>query len=307
MSVQTAPSTGFAALSASDGVSEGDGSPSGENPAVEAESVEQLEGEPDEGAPVDQDALPDVEPEGKSGPQNADTAEELKQARSEAEELRKLVAEIDDRIKSDPDMARKFYGADGRGGGDDIAALFEQTLRDPETGLTPAAADVVVRSMSPVLARLAQLEKRFGVIEPTVQRVAQTTGTAEFVQTISEAGVPSAVQKSQPFQKFLRTMRQDRTFASLERQNPGFAANHAASRWIATQSRAGTARDDRARIETVKTGRTATGTRSPSIAQRIVDVRRGSGDSHIMEADAIREQYAKAGKPLPQIRYVDRD
>lgn len=254
-----------------------------------------------------QEAQPDVEPEGKSAPQNTESAEELAQVKREADELRSLVTELDDRIRRDPELVRKVYGQEAQGGQDDIASLFEQTLRDPETGLTPAAADVVIRSMNPVLKRLAQLEKKLGVIEPTVQRVAQTTGSAEFVQTISEAGVPAAVQKSQPFQKFLRTMRQDRTFAALERQNPRFAADHAASRWIASQNRTGIARDERARIETAKSGRVASGTRSPSIAQRIVEVRRGSGDAHIMEADAIREQYLKAGKPLPQIKYVDRD
>lgn len=306
MSVQTAPNqTGFAALSASDGVSGEDGSPSGESPAVEAEGVEQ-EGDPLEGESVDDQAPLDVDPEGKSPPNNSEAAEELTQARKEADELRSLVTELDDRIRRDPEMVRKLYGQDSQGGQEDLASLFENTLRDPETGLTPAAADVVIRSMSPVLKRLAHLEKKFGVMEPTVQRVAQTTSSSEFTRTISEAGVPSAVQKSQPFQKFLRTMRQDRTFATLEKQNPKFAADHAASRWIAGQNRAGTTRDERARIETAKYGRTATGTRSPSIAQRIVEVRRGSGDAHIMEADAIREQYAKAGKPLPTIKYVDR-
>lgn len=223
-----------------------------------------------------------------------------------------ILRDLADEMESDPALKERLSrGGRGRESSNgDLMSDAEKTLRDPETGLTPHSADVVLRAFGPALKRLTQLEARFGEVTPRVSELTRALGSATLERGLADNGVAPAVQRQQPFQKFMRTLRSSREFQQLEARAPAFAAEFAANKWQVSAARKGGWKDERARLETAKGekrgGSPASGARTASLAEKVIEIARSHGGGHVDAAASLRMKYVREGKSPPPIRFVDR-
>lgn len=237
-----------------------------------------------------------------AGPTAAElAAEEIADLKSRLAASDEIIGEVRARMDADP-VLREKLGAQGTNTSS-ARAVTEKTIRER---FQPEAASAMNELITPLLERIEYLESEQRQMKPVVGSLAQTVGTSEFVSALVENGVTHEVMKSRPFQKHLQTLRNDPRFKRIEAQSREFAGEHAALKWIASRARNVSNMDERARIGTARTMRnTSTPSGGAATSTKVVQITRSGVDGHIQEAHKLRIQYAKAGKPMPKIEYIN--
>lgn len=234
------------------------------------------------------------------------TVDEVSDLRSQLAEREALIGQIADEMDRNPELRAILSGQKGSASSEptDWAIRLEKGLRGK---LKPEAAEALTEVFAPFFKELQDANAEIGRLRSTAQSLSRTVGSREYVRALTDSGVTPETQNTQPFQKFLRGLRTNRTFQSLEARDPVFAAETVAARWQASRAQKSGWKDDRARLESAKNGRGAQGSqRSASLAEKVTEIVRKPDGSHVEEAQRIRLEYVKGGKELPKIRYIDR-
>ena len=264
------------------------------------EAGDDVEGidEPIEGTEPDA-PTPESEPVPERVAQEPQEDPGVAQMREENAYLRQIVDEVRGRMQQDPELAKRLSGPTQPN-------WREETARTLRASLKPEAAEAVVTALDPVFQRLERLENRYGETERTVQSVAQSIGSTQFVDSLSENGVSRESMKNPVFQKHLKEMRKDTDFKRLELSSPRYSAKVAAQAWTAARVRGRMNADDASRVATARTGRnTSPASRGAATAEKVIEIPREAFGGHISKADALRYAAQKAGRPLPRIEYVN--
>ena len=270
--------------------------------------VEESEGSGDE--PVSDDASFSEDQPASGGSQSASgedpNAERISDLESQLSERDALIGQIADEMDRNPELRAMLSGQRSASSSEpsDWGVKLERDLRGV---LKPEAAEALTKAFSPYIKKLQEATDEVTRLRSTAQSLSRTVGSREYVRALGDAGVAPEVQQTQPFQKFLKGLRLNRTYQSIEARDPIFAAETAAARWQAARAQKLGWKDDRARIETAKNSRGAQGSqRSASLADKVIEITRSPDGSHVDEAQRVRFEYAQKGKELPNIRYVNK-
>lgn len=274
----------------------------GGSPSTETEPLadDGLGSEAQGDAPQEETPETEVTPE----PEPDSGAVQVAQLARENAELRGIVDEVYDRMRQDPELAKRL-GSSGTPQEDSAYEHFERTVSDETSGLKPEAAKLMLKALGPTLKRLDGLVQENAQLRSQVSGVARSVGSTEFTGRLASLGIPKEVQESKPFQRMLSELRGTRDYKRLEGGSATFAAEVAGNRWIADRARQGAWRTQRAVADTAKTGRNGSApSRGASTAEKIVELVRDG--TQVERADELRVAAAKAGKPLPKIVFVNK-
>jgi hypothetical protein len=232
-----------------------------------------------------------------------------RQLQAELDAQLELTRALRSEMDRDPEFEKRVLRAVGQGGPDeglDVAEHFERTLRDPNSGLTSDAAEVMLRAMKPFFQRYGAMERATRAHGTQVESLTRAVGSTRFVERLDQEGVPADVQRSADFQRHLAGLRGEREFQAVESRSPEFAASHAAARWLAQRSRRAGWKDDRQRVESARRARGADApARGASQAARVVRIERLPHGAHVEHAGRVRLEAVSKGQPAPTIEFVD--
>ena len=286
------------------------------DPAAEAHVADEIVeegGSPDESTRADGEGEGSADTNQSSGADGASTTpdevvtsaqEELAELRAELAHRNGILDELNDRMERDPAL-RKMLSESGGGTSQDKDAVshFEKVLNDE---FTPEAAAALRKVLSPIIQEHAQLKKEVGGTRSRVAGMARTVGASKFRGALEENGVAASVQSSKQFQRHLKVMRARPEFQRLEARSPQFAAEMAAGQWTASRARANGWKGEQSRVATAKTGRSGNApARGSASSEKVIQIKKVRGGGHVDRAAEIRFKAQEAGKPVPQIRYID--
>lgn len=276
-----------------------------------ATQPQRIEDQHDVDTSADQGGSPSEDLQAVGADDNADDSQDtrtLQNGNREAEleaqllDMHKTIVELDDRIRSDPELTRRVYG--GEQGEPEKGYDWNGITETLEEHFEPDAAAALKRTLVPVFDHIGSLEAQLKEVTGRTQALGRSVGGAEFRGALSREGVDRKAQESAAWGKHLRRMRSSKGFQSLEAKSPRAAADYAASKWHAGRARALSNQDDHARLSSAKNGRGAKGSQSSSaLAEKVIEVVRSG--NFIARADDIRQKATAAQEPMPRIKYVN--
>lgn len=235
------------------------------------------------------------QPEVAAKPEPSADAERIRELEAENANRQAIIEQVIAQAQADPYIAEKFgFAKTGvTTPPRDAVEEFEAAVRDPEKGFNRESADSLMVAFKPILKELQRLREEVGGAKRDLGSVQRTVGSGEYSRALA-ARVPAQAQGSKEFQRLEKQLRGQSWFASLQATNAQVAAEVIGDKWTALNAQRAGWKDQRAQLESAKSGGTGAGpTRGSSVAEKVYQIKRSSVDP-IAEAYKVRLKDPKA-------------